>query len=186
MLVTNNAEYYERGKLLRSHGMTSMSYERSQGHSTSYDVIELGYNYRIDDIRSAIALAQLSKLPGDLQRRLKIRQRYLDKFACMDGVVVPFAHHQEFVSNYIFPIVLMNSNAEKREEVRSKLHQAGIQTSVHYPAVHRFSIYRRFAGDLRRTEYATDNEITLPMYARLTDEQIDYIVETVKQALGPF
>src|SRR5215213_10036991 len=61
MLVTNNPDYYEKGKLLRSHGMTSLSYERAKGHTTSYDVIELGYNYRIDDIHSAIALAQLEK-----------------------------------------------------------------------------------------------------------------------------
>jgi dTDP-4-amino-4,6-dideoxygalactose transaminase len=186
MLVTNNPEYYERGKLLRSHGMTSMSYERSQGHSTTYDVVELGYNYRLDDIRAAIALAQINKLPEDFQRRLEIRERYLDKFACVDEIVVPFTHHHEFASNYIFPIVLKNSNVEKREEVRNKLHQAGIQTSVHYPAVHRFSIYRELASDLRMTEYVSDNEITLPMYAQLTDEQVDYIADVLKQALGSF
>ena len=65
MLITNNDEYNERSRLLRSHGMTSMSYERSKGHSSSYDVIELGYNYRIDDIRAAIGLVQLDKLKKD-------------------------------------------------------------------------------------------------------------------------
>jgi dTDP-4-amino-4,6-dideoxygalactose transaminase len=97
---------------------------------------------------------------------------------------VPFAANSEFVSNYIFPIVLNDSTVEYRDEVRSKLHQAGIQTSVHYPAANRFSIYRQYDhGGLEHSEYATDNEITLPMYARLTVDQIDYIAETLQEIL---
>ena len=62
MVVTNNEEIYGRLKILRSHGMTTMSYQRAQGHATQYDVIDLGYNYRIDDIHAALAVAQLGKL----------------------------------------------------------------------------------------------------------------------------
>lgn len=183
MLVTNNEEYYEKGKLLRSHGMTSLSYERAAGHSTAYDVVELGYNYRIDDIRSALALVQLEKLHEDLERRARIRERYVRNLATVGGVIVPFAHNREFVSNYIFPIVIKDANADTRDDIRRRLHEAGIQTSVHYPAVHRFSMYRQYAGNLANTEYATDNEITLPMYARLTDEQVDYISDTLRKIL---
>ena len=182
MLVTNNAEYYQRGKLLRSHGMTSMSYERSKGHSTTYDVIELGYNYRIDDIHSAIALAQLVKLPDDLVKREKIRRRYLENFKSINRVTVPFATNSNFVSNYIFPIVLNDSNVELRDDVRNQLHQAGIQTSVHYPSANRFSIYKQYDhGGLENSEYVTDNEITLPMYANLSDDQIDYITDSIRK-----
>ncbi len=181
MLVTNNPDYYEKGKLLRSHGMTSLSYERSKGHSTAYDVIELGYNYRIDDIHSAIALAQLEKLRGDLEKRIRIRQRYIENLKSIERIVIPFMNHQEFVSNYIFPIILWDSNAETRDEIRSQLHNAGIQTSVHYPAAHRFSIYKQPNLRLEKTEYVTDNEITLPMYAKLGDEQIDYIVSVLSK-----
>jgi dTDP-4-amino-4,6-dideoxygalactose transaminase len=183
MLVTNDPELYERAKLLRSHGMTSLSYQRAKGHSTAYDVVELGYNYRIDDIHSAIALAQIAKLHNDLEKRANIRERYIEKFVSIDRVDIPFIDNHEFVSNYIFPIVLRESNSGIRDKVRGQLHQCGIQTSVHYPAVHRFSIYKEFAADLNKTEYATDNEITLPMYAKLTDEQVDYIAHVVGQAL---
>ena len=62
MLVTNNEEFARRVRLLRSHGMTSMSYQRASGHATSYDVVELGYNYRMDDLRASIGLAQLHHL----------------------------------------------------------------------------------------------------------------------------
>ncbi len=184
MLVTNNPDYFARAKLLRSHGMTSLSYERAKGHSTRYDVIDLGYNYRMDDIRSAIAIVQLEKLRGDLEQRQKIRKKYEARLQGVDGIIVPFRANQEFVSNYIFPIILKDSTVEKREAVRDRLHQAGIQTSVHYPAAHRFSIYQQFhRGNLPHTEYVTDNEITLPMYARLTDEQVEYIANTLKEAI---
>ncbi|MBO7464729.1 MAG: DegT/DnrJ/EryC1/StrS family aminotransferase, partial [Bacteroidales bacterium] len=69
MFVTNDGEMAKKARLLRSHGMTTMSYQRASGHATSYDILELGYNYRMDDIRAAIAIEQLKKLPADLERR---------------------------------------------------------------------------------------------------------------------
>jgi dTDP-4-amino-4,6-dideoxygalactose transaminase len=183
MLVTDDPKIYERGKLLRSHGMTSLSYERAKGHSTTYDVVELGYNYRIDDIHSAIALAQVDKLRNDLEQRIRIRQRYIENLSSIDEIEIPFIRNHEFVSNYIFPIVLKNSNAERRDAIRQQLQAAGIQTSVHYPAAHRFSIYKQYGGLLEKTDYVTDNEITLPMYAKLTHEQIDYIGDELKRDL---
>jgi len=184
MLVTDVPEYYERGKLLRSHGMTSLSYERAKGHSTAYDVMELGYNYRMDDIHAAIALAQIKKLRHDLEKRSKIRQRYIDNLKSINTIEIPFINHCEFVSNYVFPIVLKNSNAEIRDNVRQQLHGAGIQTSVHYPAAHRFSIYKTYRASLEKTEYVANNEITLPMYAKLTMEQIDYISNELREILS--
>jgi dTDP-4-amino-4,6-dideoxygalactose transaminase len=184
MLVTNNKGYYERGKLLRSHGMTSLSYERAKGHSTAYDVVELGYNYRIDDIHSAIALVQINKLRGDLEKRKQVREKYIENLKDHPRITIPFEKNAEFVSNYIFPIVLRDSTAEFRDAIRSQLHNIGIQTSVHYPAANRFSIYRQYdRGGLKQSEYATDNEITLPMYAKLTDDQIDNITSAIKKIL---
>lgn len=184
ILVTNNQEYFERGKLLRSHGMTSMSYERSKGHSTAYDVIELGYNYRIDDIHSAIALAQIEKLRADIEKRQIIRQKYEENLKGIERVVIPFKDNKELVSNYIFPIVLRDSTQEFRDIVRNHLQEAGIQTSVHYPAANRFSIYKKYdKGGLPNTDYVTDNEITLPMYAKLSQDQIDFISDTIRKSL---
>lgn len=183
MLVTNNPDYYEKGKLLRSHGMTSLSYERAKGHSTAYDVVELGYNYRIDDIHSTIALVQLQKLGEDLKKRDQIRQMYIENLKPMERIVIPFVDNQEPVSNYIFPIVLRDSNVELRNDIRTQLHAAGIQTSVHYPAAHRFSIYKQENSDLPKTDYVTDNEITLPMYAKLDAEQVEYVADTLGRIL---
>lgn len=183
MLITNNEAYAKRARLLRSHGMTTMSYQRAGGHATTYDVVDLGYNYRMDDIRASIGVVQMKKLQKDLDQRLIVRDEYVRRLSEIKGVIVPFADNTEFVSNYIMPIVLKNSTAEKRDSVRDKLHAAGIQTSVHYPAIHRFSIYKDYKAVLPQTEYVTDNEITLPMYAKLTQEQVHYICTTLKNIL---
>jgi len=183
MLVTNNSEYYRRAKLLRSHGMTTCSFERSTGHSTGYDVMELGYNYRLDDIHSAIGIVQLLKLEEDIKKRTEVRNRYIEALKEIENVIIPFMNHNEISSNYIFPVILKNSAAEKRDDVRVKLEKAGIQTSIHYPAVHRFSSFKNFTCELPNTEYVADNLITLPMYSNLTNEQITYISDSLKQAL---
>ena len=184
MLITNNEEFAKKARLLRSHGMTTMSYQRAGGHATAYDIVELGYNYRLDDIRASIAIEQMKKLPGDLEKRIAVRKRYLEKLAKVKGVVVPFADCTEFVSNYIMPVVLTNSTKERRDAIRDKIHECGVQTSVHYPAIHRFSIYKDYKAELPVTEYVTDNEITLPMYASLSDADVDFIVETLDKAIN--
>lgn len=183
MLVTNNEKYAERTKLIRSHGMTSMSYDRAKGHSTAYDVIELGYNYRMDDIHASIGLAQLDKIEVDLKKRAEIRIEYLHQLKDIPDIIIPFSNYSDYSSNYIFPIVLKNSTFEKRDKVREQLAGSGIQTSVHYPAVHRFSIYKEFYTELPLTDYLVDNLITLPMYSKLSIEQIQFIVDSLKMIL---
>jgi dTDP-4-amino-4,6-dideoxygalactose transaminase len=181
MLVTNCSDTYEKAKLLRSHGMTTLSYERAKGHSTTYDVVELGYNYRMDDIRAAIGIVQLAKLKDDLLKRVEVRKNYEEMLKSLNKIVLPFMGYPCFSSNYIFPIVLKTNNKERRNEVREELAKRGIQTSVHYQAVHRFSIYKEFYTHLPKTDYVAENMITLPMYSKLTPKNISTIVEEIKK-----
>lgn len=183
MLVTNNEDIAKRVRLLRSHGMTTMSYQRAKGHATAYDVVDLGYNYRMDDLRAALGISQLHHLREDLEKRARVRAWYLDAFKNMDKVIVPFADNKEFVSNYIMPVVLEDSTVDNRDRVRDALHAKGIQTSVHYPAVHQFSIYKQYSANLPKTDYVTDNEITLPMYSKLTKSDVQQIVESLNSSI---
>lgn len=183
MFITNDEEMERKARLIRSHGMTTMSYQRASGHATEYDISCLGYNFRMDDIRASIAIEQLKKLPGDLQRRIEVRKMYLEKLSVIKNIAIPFADNTEFVSNYIMPVVLLDSTRERRNKIREKMHAAGIQTSVHYPAVHHFTTFKELGAVLPQTDYVTDNEITLPMYAALTEPQIDFICTTFKNAL---
>lgn len=184
MLVTNNHGYYEKAKLLRSHGMTSLSYERAQGHNASYDVVDLGYNYRLDDIRASIGIVQLNKIENDIMKRAKVRKMYIDELSKIDVLIIPFKDYEEFSSNYIFPIVLSDSTHKKRDVLRNKLAETGIQTSVHYPAVHRFSIYQNYYRKLSKTEFVSDNLITLPMYGSLDRKSIKFICDTINRFIN--
>jgi dTDP-4-amino-4,6-dideoxygalactose transaminase len=183
MMITNDDEIAKRCRLLRSHGMTTMSYQRSKGHATTYDIVDLGYNFRLDDIRASLGVVQMNKLIPDLVQRVSVRKLYVELLSKIEDLIIPFSNNNEFVSNYIMPIVLKNSTVEKRNSVRNFLHAKGIQTSNHYPAIHRFSIYKDYPANLPYTEYVCDNEITLPMYATLSEEEITYIVETLKNAM---
>ncbi len=184
ILITNNESMAAKARLLRSHGMTTMSYQRASGHATSYDIVDLGYNFRLDDIRASIAVVQMKKLQKDLEERILVRKRYVEQLSKISGVIVPFVDNTEFVSNYIMPVILKDSTSEIRDRIRDTLHAAGIQTSVHYPAIHKFSIYKELNAFLPQTEYVTDNELTLPRYATLTNEQVDFIVETLDKAVN--
>lgn len=184
MLVTGSPEIDKRVRLMRSHGMTTMSYERAKGHSASYDVKELGFNYRLDDIRASLGIVQLEKLAFDLKKREKVREWYLTYLKDMEGIWIPFADNYELSSNYIMPVVLKKSDYKKRDHVRKLLQEQGIQTSVHYPAAHRFSIYQELPhGNLQNSEYVADCEITLPMYGKLEESDIVFICRIFRHIL---
>jgi dTDP-4-amino-4,6-dideoxygalactose transaminase len=183
MVVFQDGELAERARRMRSHGMTTLSYERAQGHATRYDVLEVGYNYRLDDIRAAIALVQLDKLSPDIEQRARVRQWYIDRLAQDPRLTIPYLNHQHRSSHYIMPVVINDGGEERRDSIRKILADNSIQTSVHYPAVHHFASYRSPVTTLPQTELIVDHEITLPMFAALTSAQVDRICGTLLDAL---
>lgn len=183
LIATDQEALAKKLRLLRSHGMTTLSYERAKGHATTYDVVELGYNYRMDDIRSALVNSQFKKLPGDIKRREELRKHYIEKLSGIEEIWIPYKNYPHKSCHYIFPLLLKDSTAERRDDLRQALADEGVQTSVHYPAVHRFSIYKDYTCPLPKTEYVADNEFTLPLYFSLKEEQIDYVVEALKKGL---
>jgi len=183
MLVTKNSAYNIRAKRLRSNGMNVLSYDRVKRHATDYDIVELGYNYRMDDIRAGILLAQLKKLKQDVRRRKNLRDYYIKNLSSVAGITVPYKHYPYLSSNYVFPILLNDAGAAKRNSVRQKLGKAGIQTSVHYPCVHKFSLYRGYNAYIPKTEYVSDNLISLPLFFDLTFQEIDYICDNLRKTL---
>ena len=161
--------------------MTTLSYQRASGHSTRYDVIESGYNYRMDDIHAALGIVQLGKLRHDIQKRAVVRDNYLKALADARGITVPFGRPEEVVSNYIFPVVLEGANAARRDALRDAMHQRGIQTSIHYPAVHRFSSFEAYRRSLPRTELVSDSLVTLPMHGRLSADDVSRVSAALRE-----
>jgi dTDP-4-amino-4,6-dideoxygalactose transaminase len=179
MLTTNNDELAERLKLLRSHGMTSLTWDRDRGHSFSYDVTASGFNYRLDEMRSALGLVQLHKLEVNNQRRAEAVNRYHEKLAALDGIILPFVHYEGISSYHLLPIVLPAD--DQRPGFMQFLKERGIQTSIHYPPIHQFTYYRSRTSPavLPVTEQLGRRLVTLPLYPHITLQQIDTVVETV-------
>jgi dTDP-4-amino-4,6-dideoxygalactose transaminase len=181
VLITDDAELAARMRLLRSHGMTTMTWDRHRGRASSYDVVALGYNYRIDEPRATLARARLARLDDENNRRARLDRRYRDLLVDVEGVGVTAAPSSRLkASHHLFAIIL--AEPLDRDMFRAAVAQRGIQTSVHYPPVHRFSIYRDGAPDLPVTDAFAARAVTLPMFAHMTHAQQDLVVEAVSDA----
>jgi dTDP-4-amino-4,6-dideoxygalactose transaminase len=180
MLITDKADLAERARLLRSHGMTTTAFDRVKGKAF-YDLVEFGYNYRLDDIHGALGCVQLDKLEQDLVNRERLVARYRKNLAGQKGIHVPFADYRGRSSNYIFGVL---TDVEDRESLRAGLSQDGIGTSMHYPPVHLFACYEEFTASLPVTEDVGRRELTLPLYTRLRDEEVDYVCERLIKRLS--
>jgi dTDP-4-amino-4,6-dideoxygalactose transaminase len=183
LLLTKDEQLAARVRLMRSHGMTSLSFDRSQGHATEYDVVARGYNFRLDDLRAALALAQFKKLPEDIASRSRLRNSYLERLRTLPGISVPYQSCPHASSHYILPVLLQEGGALRRGAIRRSMAQRGIQTSVHYPAAHRFSIYSSAGANLPKTDHVTDHEITLPLFPRMTETMVEQVVDALAEAL---
>jgi dTDP-4-amino-4,6-dideoxygalactose transaminase len=181
IICTNNDDYANYIKKIRSHGMTSATLDRHLGHAYSYDVTDLGYNYRIDEIHAALARCQLKKLETGNERRRLAAICYKDALSKIDGIKIPFGNYCFLANYHIFPI-LLGKNID-RHSLMVFLREKGIQTSIHYPPVHVFSYYRENykITMLPITEEIGMREVTLPMFPTITDGQICFISEKIME-----
>lgn len=185
MLVTQDLDLAQRARRLRSHGMTSLSWDRFKGHASNYDVTDLGFNYRTTEIASAIGRIQLRKLQRNNIKRSKITEEYKKNLKDLKGLHLPFTHYLGKPSYHLFPIIL--PNRDQRDRLQMKLRKAGIQTSVHYPPVHLFSHYRKTyeysKGDLPKTEEVYQRELSLPLYPQLSLKWVQHISDVIKSSI---
>lgn len=180
ILITDNPLWASKARLLRSHGMTPAG----RGCDLGYDVLDLGLNCRMDEVRAALGLSQLETLEENNFSRTKKVQRYRELLEDLKGIRLPFAQangHRPAPS--LFPIIL--DEEINREQFVSAMREAGLQTGLHYPAIHQLSYYRQRWPDLRLplTECASRREVTLPLFASLSEGQIELIVKKVGGAL---
>jgi dTDP-4-amino-4,6-dideoxygalactose transaminase len=182
MITTDDDELAGKLRLLRSHGMTTLSWDRHRGHAAGYDVVVLGFNYRMDEPRAALGSRRLRRLDAENAQRSELDARYRE---LLDGVAQCALAPAEGVERacHIFTIVL--DEGSDRDAFRSALHGAGVQTSVHYPPAHRFSIHADCAAQLPLTDDYARRTVTLPLFAHLTLDQQDLVVEAACAALAP-
>jgi dTDP-4-amino-4,6-dideoxygalactose transaminase len=185
MIVTADDELAERLRLLRSHGMTTLTWDRHRGHAHSYDVLAKGYNYRLDEFRAALALVQLRRLEAGNSARARIAARYRQAIGGIDGLVMPFAGAEAQAESSHHLAVVLLPEGSSRNGVRERLSSDGIQTSVHYPPIHRFTAFAGHASrPLPQTEAVAERLLTLPLYPGLSEEQVELVVDSMTAALA--
>jgi dTDP-4-amino-4,6-dideoxygalactose transaminase len=185
MLSTDDADVAAFARSRRSHAMTSGTWDRHRGHAAEYDVVGLGFNYRLDEPRAALLLARLPGLDADIAARRRLVRRYRERLSGLDGLTVPYMDDDvERSSCYVMPVLV--DDARLRDPLRRLLleeHQ--VQTSVLYPAIHEFSAYRDLAGGgLTRSERVARSELTLPLFPHLSEAQQDRVLAGVEKGLA--
>ena len=184
MIVTNDDALAQQLRYLRSHGMTTVTWDRHQGHAWSYDVVATGYNYRIDEMRSALGRVQLGKLDANNALRERLNAQYVQLLQeKAPEITIPFREHRGQPAYHIRPILV--PEGIDRRGFMAMMKQAGIQTSIHYPPIHQFESYQELAEGvcLPITENVCAREVTLPLFPRMKAEDVNFVVQTCVEAL---
>lgn len=188
MITTNNAEFAQRMRIFRNHGITTDHRQREQQGSWFYEMVDLGYNYRLTDIQCALGMSQLRKLPGWVKRRQEIAQRYDEAFAEIPAVkplgVRPKVSHAYHL--YVVRLELERLQVT-RAGVFAALRAEGIGVNVHYIPVHLHPFYRKRFGTgpglCPVAEAAYEQIITLPLFPRMSDKDVEDVITAVHKVI---
>ena len=183
MVVARDPRILDAVRLLRSHGMTSSSLQRLRDSQMAYDVTMIGYNYRMDELRAALGLVQIERLEAWNQHRRRLTGLYRTQLReVAPEACIPFDNF--WPSAYHILPVLLPEWAD-RAKIVDHLRRVEIQTTVHYPPVHRFSLYRERWPDvaLPYTEQFATRELTLPLHPKLDEEDVGRVADAFAGAL---
>jgi dTDP-4-amino-4,6-dideoxygalactose transaminase len=184
MVTTADEELAANVRLLRSHAMTSGTWDRHSGRTDTYDVVGLGFNYRIDEPRAALGLSRLGRLDDDIAKRRAIVRSYREQLVDAPGLELPWEEPAvERSSHFAFPVLLPDRDA--RDRFRDALKDDGVQTTW-YPALHTFTECRHLApaGGLPGAEEAAARHCALPLSSTMDEEAVAIVVEAVHKALA--
>lgn len=186
MVVTDNAEFAEKMRRFRNHGIATDFRQRAEKGTWYYEMLDLGYNYRLTDIQCALGLSQLRKLSGWIQRRREIAKLYDEAFASGQYVTPLKTSEKAFHSYHLYVVKI---SAEKsRDKVFSSLRELGIGVNVHYIPVHLHPFYRNNFGTSLGlcpvAEAAYERILSLPIFPAMTNDDVSRVIATVKELIN--
>lgn len=187
MITTNNATFAARMRWFRNHGITTDHRQRAEQGGWYYEMKELGYNYRLPDLNCALGLSQLNKIDGWVARRREIAEKYYHAFSQVDTVTPLAVRPSGRPSWHIFPILLQMENlGVDRATIFSALRAENIGVNVHYIPVYWHPVYEKLGysrGLCPNAEDAYERLITLPLFAGMTDQDVDDVVTAVTKVV---
>ena len=188
MVTTDNAKFAETLRRFRNHGISSDARQRQAAGQWHYEMVLLGFNYRLTDIACALGIQQLKKLEANLARRRQIAARYTAAFREIPEVVPPAVRHDINPAWHLYPIRLDRARLKAdRGQVFAALRAENIGVNVHYIPVHRHPYYReRFGyrgGEYPVAEDAYERLISLPMFHGMSDQDVDDVIRAVEKVM---
>jgi perosamine synthetase len=188
MVTTDDPELAARLRTFRNHGISSDARERQQKGEWFYEMVALGFNYRLPDIGCALGLSQLSRLEKNIARREAVAQRYAEAFADLPEVQPPAVRANMRSAWHLYPIRLhLERLSAGRAQVLKALRAEGIGAAVHYIPVHYHPYYRERFGEQKGrcpvAESAYERLISLPMFAAMTTRDVEEVVAAVRKVI---
>lgn len=184
MAVTDNPEYAHRMRLFRNHGISTDFREREKQGSWEYEMVDLGFNYRMTDFQCALGISQVHSLPDFLNRRCQIAKRYAEAFSKSDNVF-PLKVNTDIRHAWHLYVVKLSGKLINRKEVFQAMRSAGIGVNVHYLPVHLHPFYsQRFGYGPELcpvAEEAYHHILSLPIWPGMSDDDVDTIIERLEQ-----
>lgn len=189
VVVTNSKKLYEKMILFRSHGITRNSDLMIENQGPwYYEQIDLGYNYRLTDIQSALGLSQIKKLDDFILKRREIVNKYNEAFKELEEIVTPFENEYSKSGHHIY-VLLLNLDKLKcgRKEIFEALQAENIGVNVHYLPVYLHPYYKKLGykkGECPVAEDIYNRMITIPLFPSMSDKDIKDVIEAVKKVLN--
>jgi perosamine synthetase len=191
MVATNRAETAESLRRFRNHGISSNARQRQTAGQWHYEMVLLGYNYRLTDIACALGITQLEKLPENLLRRREIAARYTAAFREVPGVIPPAVRDDVVPAWHLYPIQVDSQRLTVgREAIFRALRAENIGVNVHYIPVHTHPYYREqfgyVGGEYPVAENAYERLISLPMFHGMSDQDGNDVIAAVSKVMGHY
>ena len=191
MVVTDRPEFAEALRRFRNHGISSDARDRQTAGQWHYEMVLLGYNYRLTDIACALGVSQLNKLEGNLRRRRQIAARYTAAFGVLPGVIPPVVRTGVNPAWHLYPIRVDQTELKAgRAEIFRALRAENIGVNVHYIPVHLHPYYRNEfgyrGGEFPIAESAYEQLISLPMFHGMTDQDVEDVIAAVCKVAAHF
>ena len=189
VVVTNSKELYEKMILFRSHGITRNSELMTENQGPwYYEQIDLGYNYRLTDIQSALGLSQIKKLDDFILKRREIVNKYNEAFKELEEIVTPFENEYSKSGHHIY-VLLLNLDKLKcgRKEIFEALQAENIGVNVHYLPVYLHPYYKKLGykkGECPVAEDIYNRMITIPLFPSMSDKDVKDVIKAVKKVLN--
>jgi perosamine synthetase len=191
MVTTDRADFAELLRRFRNHGISTEARQRQAAGQWHYEMVALGYNYRLTDIGCVLGISQLRKLDANLSRRREIAGRYAAAFREIAGVVVPTVRMDVNPAWHLYPIRMdLRRLTTDRARVFQALRAENIGVNVHYIPVHLHPYYRdRFGyqpGDFPVAEAAYEALISLPMFHGMSDQDVEDVIAAVGKVCAAY